>query len=71
MKTDCFPISAAVDALLEITHALFNVTDKHIIFVDLLSASLDDLVADLGEKALHSFWGVVENTDFPNNSNSH
>jgi hypothetical protein len=42
------PLLAAVDTLLKISHALFNVASQHVIFVDLNSTLLDDLVADLG-----------------------
>lgn len=71
LEANLFPFFAAVDAFLEIKHAFLNVTGKHVIFVNLCSASLDDLVANLGKETLHSFWSVVENTELPDYTDSH
>jgi len=49
LETDGFPLSAAINALLEIRHAFFNISLKHVILIDLGSASLNDLVADLSK----------------------
>jgi hypothetical protein len=49
LEADVFPLSAAVDALLEIRHAFFNISFKHVVLIDLGSASLNDLVADLSK----------------------
>jgi hypothetical protein len=71
MEANSFPLFATVNTLLEISHALLNITCKHVVFVDLSNASLDDLVANFGQETLHSFFSVVENTQFPDNSDSH
>lgn len=68
MKANCFPFFAAVDALSEVRHALFDITFKHIKSVNLSSASLDDLVGNLGQETLHSLGGVVVFTQFPDDS---
>jgi|APSaa5957512535_1039671.scaffolds.fasta_scaffold476232_2 hypothetical protein len=62
MQTDGLPFLAAVNALLKITHAFLDISSQHVILIDLGSASLDDLVANLRKKTLHSLWCVVENT---------
>ena len=47
------PFLAAVDALLEVSHAFLNIATQHVILVDFMPASLDDLVTDLGQETLH------------------
>lgn len=59
MQANNLPLLAAINALLKIIHALLDVAREHVIFVDLGSALLDDLVADLGQQALHSLSRVV------------
>jgi hypothetical protein len=54
MNANGFPLLAAVNALIEVRDAFLYITIEHIIFVNLGSASSDDLVRDLGEKSLHS-----------------
>ena len=39
---------AAFDAFVEISHALLDVTAKHVFTINLCAASLINLVADLG-----------------------
>ena len=63
---DLLPLLAAFDALVEVSHALFNVTAKHVLAVDFAAASLVDLVADLGQEALHALWGRIVVTQLPN-----
>jgi len=46
---DFLPLAATFNALIEVTHAFFDVTAKHIFFIDFVSASRVDLVADLGQ----------------------
>jgi hypothetical protein len=70
LKADSLPLSATVDTLFKISHALFDITLEHIILVDSGSASLDDLVTDLGKKTLHSLRSVVIFTEFPNDSDA-
>jgi len=65
-----FPLSAAINTLLKICHAFLDVANKHVVLVDLGSASLDDLVADLCKKTLHSFWSIIKLTQFPNDSDA-
>ena len=70
LKADGLPFATATNTFIEVLHALLNITFEHIILVDLSSASLDDLVADLGEKSLHSLRGVVELTHLPDKSDT-
>jgi hypothetical protein len=46
---DGSPLVAAFDALVEVGHALFNVTRKHVPDINLLLAAVDDLVADFSQ----------------------
>mmetsp|Transcript_20727 Transcript_20727/g.31791 ORF Transcript_20727/g.31791 Transcript_20727/m.31791 type:complete len:265 (-) Transcript_20727:1168-1962(-) len=68
LEADSLPLTAAVDALLEVSHALLDVALEHVVLVDLGAASLDDLVADLGEQPLHALGGVVVLAQFPDDS---
>ena len=45
---DLFPLATAVNALVKVTHAFLDVTAEHVLLVNLLTAPLVDLVADLG-----------------------
>jgi len=49
VNANILPLLAAINALLEVTHAFFNIAIEHIILIDSCSASLNDLVTDLGE----------------------
>lgn len=53
MLAHILPFLAAVDALLEVSHAFLNIATQHVILVDFMPASLDDLVTDLGQETLH------------------
>lgn len=44
------PLHAAVNRLLEVIHALLDLVSEHVFDVDLLSASVDDLIGDLDKK---------------------
>jgi hypothetical protein len=68
MNANSLPFLAAVNALVEIRNAFLDVTFKHVHLVDLSSASLDDLVGNLGQETLHSLGGVVVFTQFPDDS---
>ena len=70
MDADVLPLLAAVNTLLEVTHTFLNITVEHVILVDSSSASLDDLVTDLGEESLHSLRGVVIFTQLPDDSDA-
>jgi hypothetical protein len=70
VDADVLPLLAAINTLLEVTHTFLNITVEHVIFVDSSSASLDDLVTDLGQKPLHSLRGVVVFTQLPDNSDT-
>lgn len=63
------PLFAAIDTLLQISHALINITIKHIFLVNLSPASSNDLIADLGEQTLHSIDCAVMFTQLPNYTN--
>lgn len=56
---NCFPLLTAVNALVEVSHAFFNISVKHIVDTDLSSTSFDDLVGDLSQETLHSLVSVV------------
>jgi hypothetical protein len=45
---DFLPLFAAVDALIQVTNAFFDITSEHILAINLVAASLVDLVADFG-----------------------
>ena len=62
------PLLAALDALVEVSHALLDVTIVHVLHNDLLPAPGDDLVADFSEQTLHSFLGVVVLAQLPDDS---
>lgn len=70
VDADVLPLLAAINTLLEVTHTFLNITVEHVILVDSSSASLDDLVTDLGQKPLHSLRGVVVFTQLPDNSDT-
>ena len=59
MRANFAPLFAALDALVQVAHALLNVTVEHIILVNFLAATADDLVADFCQKALHSLHAIV------------
>jgi len=63
--TDSSPLLAAVDALLQVSHALVNIPVEHVLLVYCSSTSSDNLVAYLGEKALHSVDCTVVFGEFP------
>lgn len=68
VDANALPLLAAIDTFVKIRNAFLNITVKHIVLVDLGSASLDDLVGNLGQKTLHSFRGIVVLTELPNDS---
>lgn len=68
LGADLSPLLAAVNALIQVPHALLHIVAKHVFLVDLGAASLDDLVADLGQETLHSLLGGVVSTQFPDDS---
>ena len=68
MNANSLPFLAAVNALVEIRNAFLDVAFKHVHLVDLGSASLDDLVGNLGQETLHSLGGVVVFTQLPDDS---
>ena len=68
MNADSFPLFTAVNAFVKIRNTFFNIAIKHIVFVDFSSASLDDLVGDLGQETLHSLRCIVVLAQFPNDS---
>ena len=58
-RANSAPLVAALDALVQVTHALFDVTGQHVVLVDLLAAPANDLVADHRQQALHAAHAVV------------
>lgn len=58
-RANIAPLIAALNALIKVTHTLFNVASQHIVLVNLLAATTDDLIADLCKQALHSVHGVI------------
>jgi hypothetical protein len=68
MNANSLPFLAAVNALVEIRNAFLDVSFQHVHLVDLSSASLDDLIGNLGEQTLHSLGGVVVFAQLPNDS---
>jgi hypothetical protein len=48
LKAYGLPFLAASNTLIEVSHAFFDITLKHVIFIDLCAASLDDLIRNLG-----------------------
>lgn len=70
LEADSLPFLAAVNALFKILHALLDVTIKHIVLVDFNSASLNDLIRDFGQQALHSLRSMVVFTELPNDSDA-
>ena len=63
------PFLAAIDAFIQICHALVNITIKHILFVNCSPTSSNDLIADLGKQTLHTIDSTVMFTEFPNYTN--
>ena len=70
LSTDFLPLATTFNALIEVSHALLDVTAKHIFFINLASASLINLVADLGQQSLHSFRASIVLTKLPNDSHA-
>ena len=70
VETDLLPLLAAVDALLEISHALLDIAVKHVFLADPCAATLDDLVADFGQETLHALGGVVVFGKLPDDSDT-
>jgi hypothetical protein len=68
MNANSLPFLAAVNALVESRNAFLDVSFQHVHLVDLSSASLDDLIGNLGEQTLHSLGGVVVFAQLPNDS---
>lgn len=68
MCADALPLFAAINAFVKIRNTFLDVTIKHVIFVDLSSASLDDLIGDLCEETLHSLGSIIVFTQLPDNS---
>jgi len=69
-SADDLPLLAALNALIKVLHALLDVVTKHIVFVDLGAAPLDDLIRDLGKQALHALVGVVVLAQLPDHTHS-
>jgi hypothetical protein len=53
VRANGLPLLTAVNRLLEISHALLNLVSEHVLDVDLLSASVNDLVRNLDQKGFH------------------
>lgn len=70
LEADVFPFFAALNTFLKILHTFFDVTLKHVVFVDLGSATLDNLVAYLSQETLHAFGCVVIFTKLPDDSHA-
>jgi hypothetical protein len=70
MHTDRLPFLAAINRFLEVSHALLNLITEHVFDIDLLSATVDDLIRDLNQKRLHSFFSVVMGRELPDNSDT-
>lgn len=70
MEADFLPLLAAVDALLEVSHALLDIAVEHVLLADPCTTSLDDLVADLGQETFHALGGVVILTQLPDDSDA-
>jgi hypothetical protein len=68
--SDLFPLFAALDALVKILHALFDITAEHVFLFDLSLASLDDLVADACHEASHAVRVVVVVTELEDHTNT-
>ena len=64
------PLLAAVDTLLEVSHALLDIAVEHVFLADSCTATLDDLVADFGQETFHALGGVVVFTQFPYDSDA-
>jgi hypothetical protein len=47
-------------------NALFNVSAKHIVYVNLFTASVNDLIADFSQKTLKTIRSVVITRKLPN-----
>lgn len=60
---------ATLDTLVEVFNAFFDVSAKHVIYVDLFAAAVDDLVADLGEQTLEAIRSTVILRELPDDSN--
>jgi hypothetical protein len=54
-----FPLFAAVDALIEVSHALLDIPTEHVLNLDFSLAPADDLIAYFGHQAAHSFGVAV------------
>lgn len=59
---------AALNAFIEVCDALFDISTKHVLCINLVTAALDDLVADLGQQTLHLLVSVVESRTLPNHT---
>ena len=70
LRADLFPLAAALNALIEVAHALLDVAAEHVLDYNLASASRIDLVADLRQKALHALRGRVVLAQLPDDSHT-
>jgi len=70
LVADLLPLLAALNALVKVTHALLDVTAKHVLAINLLSASLVDLVANLGQKALHALGSSILLAELPDHTHA-
>ena len=70
LGADFFPLFTAFNALVKVTHAFFDVTAKHVFLINLIAASLVDLVTDLGQEALHTIGCRIVVTQFPDDSDT-
>ena len=62
------PLLTTLNRLIQVLHALFNISIEHVVDVYLLPAPLYDLVRYFSQEALHSLLVVVELTQFPDDS---
>jgi len=70
LVADLLPLLAALNALVKVTHALLDITAKHVLAINLLSASLVDLVANLGQKALHALGSSILLAELPDDTHA-
>jgi hypothetical protein len=70
MHTNGLPLFTAVNGFLEVSHAFLNFVTEHVLDLDLLSATVDDLIRDLDQEGFHSFFGVVMSGEFPDYSDA-
>jgi hypothetical protein len=59
---------AAFNAFVKVLDAFFNISAKHIVYINLFAASMDNLIADFGQKTLETIRSVVVAGKLPNNA---